>query len=81
MPNYDFICCDCNKIFEVFKKNPFNEFELVCPDCGSLKAKRVYSIPMTDVAIGQYGNNSNGYAKEPTYFPSKFGKFKGTRVK
>ncbi len=44
MPIYEYICEDCNTKYEKFIKNRLTEVALVCPMCGSPRAKKIFSI-------------------------------------
>ena len=66
----------------VSKKKITDDFELgKCPECESEDVKRVWNIGATDVAVGLLGNSKTDFAKGPTYHPSTFGKYKGTKIK
>ena len=48
MPSYDYVCLDCAKRFEVFKKT-YKEFnEIKCPACGSGQIHKKISSPNLD---------------------------------
>ncbi len=44
MPIYEYICEDCNTKYEKFIKNRLAEVVLVCPICGSQRAKKIFSL-------------------------------------
>jgi len=80
--NIDVKCEDCGEIYEVFKKNIIDNYVLgSCPKCGSDNVRRIWSVGGTDIAKGNFGNSETGYGKEFTYHPSKYGKYKGKRIK
>ncbi len=45
MPSYDYKCKECGKVFEVFRHFSDHDKEIKCPNCGSDKAERIFSIP------------------------------------
>lgn len=44
MPIYEYRCEDCGKTFEVFTRSCCGGEKKECPDCGSQKVKRVFSV-------------------------------------
>lgn len=82
----DFKCSDCEEIFEVDKKTtsaPTPE-NVECPKCKSKNTARIFAgrVPVMDVASGKLGNASNGYTKcMVEHRSSKYGNYKGTKVK
>lgn len=75
-------CKDCGNVFEISKKKILDDFKLgKCPKCESVDVRRVFAIGATDVAVGLLGNSKTNFAKGPTYHPSTFGKYKGTKIK
>lgn len=81
----DFICSDCEEIFEVDKgttsaPTPKN---VKCPKCTSTNTTRLFAgrPPATDVAEGKFGNAANGYSQGITeHRSSKYGVYKGKRI-
>jgi putative FmdB family regulatory protein len=58
MPSYDYKCKECGKVFEVFRRFSELDEQVNCPDCGSEKTERVFSIPHIEgetVAGSGYG--------------------------
>jgi putative FmdB family regulatory protein len=45
MPAYDYKCKECGKVFEVFRRFSDYDKEIKCPNCGSDKAERIFSVP------------------------------------
>ena len=45
MPTYDYKCKECGKVFEVFRRFSDYDKEIKCPNCGSDKAERNFSVP------------------------------------
>lgn len=46
MPRYDFLCMDCETVFEVTCKIAEKENPKPCPNCGSVKTEsRIFSPP------------------------------------
>ena len=45
MPTYDYRCKECGKVFEVFRRFSELHGKVNCPNCGSEKAQRVFSVP------------------------------------
>lgn len=45
MPTYDYKCKECGKVFEVFRRFSDYDKEMKCPNCGSDKAERIFSVP------------------------------------
>lgn len=83
MKRSDYKCNDCDNIFEVWLTNDLENFpeDPLCYECGSQETRRIYGSVNTDVCEGYCGNYETNYEKNFTYHPSKFGRFKGTRVK
>ena len=78
----DYLCDTCNEIFEYWKED-LDSFpkHVKCPKCGKEEnTRRLFSVPMTDVAQGLMGNASTGYSKNIANHSSKFGSYKGKRV-
>ena len=62
MPTYDYECRECGKVFEVFRRFSELDEEVSCPDCGSEKTERVFSIPHIEgetVAGSGYGKTES----------------------
>ncbi len=62
MPAYDYKCEECGKVFEVFRRFSELDEEVKCPDCGSEKTERVFSIPHIEgetVAGSGYGKTES----------------------
>ena len=62
MPAYDYKCKECGKVFEVFRRFSELDEEVNCPDCGSEKTERVFSIPHIEgetVAGSRYGKTES----------------------
>jgi len=58
MPTYDYECKECGKVFEVFRRLSELDEAVSCPNCGSEKPLRVFSIPHIEgetVAGSGYG--------------------------
>jgi len=58
MPTYDYKCKECGKVFEVFLRFSELDDQVNCPNCGSEKTERVFSIPYIEgktVAGSGYG--------------------------
>jgi len=58
MPTYDYKCNECGQVFEVFRRLSELDKEVNCPNCGSKKTERVFSIPYIEgetVAGSEYG--------------------------
>lgn len=83
MPYFkDFICNDCKHVEEVSKKQMIDDFVYTeCVKCGSGNVSMVFAVLDTDTCEGHCGNAKTKYNNSMTYHPSKYGKFKGTRVK
>jgi len=45
MPTYDYKCKECGKVFEVFRRFSDYDKETKCPNCGSDRAERIFSVP------------------------------------
>lgn len=54
MPIYEYKCEECGKTFEVLTKASNRDDEKKCPDCGSKKVKRAFSV----FGVGGSGGNS-----------------------
>ena len=48
MPLYDFECSACGKAFEAFQKLSESPDDLVCPQCGAHKPKKLVSTFRTN---------------------------------
>ena len=48
MPTYEYHCTRCDMYFEMVQ-GMLDEHVAACPECGSSKTKRVFSIPATQV--------------------------------
>lgn len=74
MPTYDYKCKECGKVFEVFRRFSDYDKEIRCPDCGSEKSERVFSIPQIS------GETVTGFGfkdEPPRAAPLKRGRGKG----
>lgn len=75
-------CNDCGHIFEITKKSVLEDFVIPkCEKCGEKNVHRIWTVAATDIAVGTTGNSKTNYDNSFTYHPSKFGKYKGIRVK
>ena len=62
MPTYDYKCKECGKVFEVFRRFSELDEEVKCPNCGSEKTEKVFSIPHIEgetVAGSGYGKTES----------------------
>ena len=62
MPTYDYKCKECEKVFEVFRRFSELDEEVKCPNCGSEKTEKVFSIPHIEgetVAGSGYGKTES----------------------
>jgi len=60
MPTYDYKCNKCREAFELFRHLSEIDKEVKCPNCGSEKTQRLFSIPQIigeTVAGSGYGKN------------------------
>jgi len=58
MPTYEYKCKECGRVFEVFRRFSELNKEVNCPNCGSEKTERVFSLPHIEgetVAGSGYG--------------------------
>ena len=58
MPTYDYKCTECGEAFELFRHLSELDTEVKCPNCGSEKTQRLFSIPGISgetVAGSEYG--------------------------
>jgi len=60
MPIYEYRCEECGKTFEVLTKVSNKDDEKECPDCGSNKVKRVFSV------FGVGGSDGNSTPQAPS---------------
>lgn len=44
MPIREYVCCSCGHGFEELIRNAEEERELVCPECGSPRLNRCFSV-------------------------------------
>lgn len=79
----DAVCKDCNEIFTVSKKymENWSELSFICPKCNSNNIRIKIGFGDMDIALGNHGNGHTGFDKEFTYKPSKYGKFRGKKIK
>jgi len=75
MQTTNFKCNACGNIFEVIKERITEDFPttIKCDQCKSLETHRIWSIG--DIAIAE-GKSELGYTQY-----SKFGKYKGAKIK
>jgi len=62
MPAYDYKCEECGKVFEGFRRFSELDEEVRCPNYGSEKTERVFSIPHIEgetVAGSGYGKTES----------------------
>jgi len=62
MPSYDYKCKECGEVFEVFRHFSELDKEVKCPNCGSAKTQRLFSIPQISgetVAGSRYGKTES----------------------
>ena len=62
MPTYNYKCKECGKVFEIFSHFSEMDEEVKCPNCGSEKTERVFSIPHIEgetVAGSGYGKTAS----------------------
>jgi len=62
MPTYDYKCKECGRVFELFRHLSELDEEVKCPDCGSEKTERLFSIPYIEgetVAGSGYGKTES----------------------
>ncbi len=77
-------CCDCKEIFTVSKKSimeNWSNLHFDCEECGSSNTRILIGKPEIDVAVGILGNGHTKFDREFVSKPSRFGKFRGTKVK
>jgi putative FmdB family regulatory protein len=56
MPIYEYICNDCNKEFEILTLSSRSKEQVVCPECGGSRVKKLLSAG----AIRSQSNSSLG---------------------
>ena len=52
MPLYEYRCSDCNTKFEVLHKSIVNLNGVACPECNSIKNKKLFSSFSASVSSG-----------------------------
>ncbi|HLE31539.1 MAG TPA: zinc ribbon domain-containing protein [Bacteroidota bacterium] len=62
MPIFDYQCSDCGKTYDVFHKVREIVEEIICPQCGSTKYKKLMSAPM--VAVGSASGSTSSSMNE-----------------
>jgi len=67
MPAYDYKCKECGKVFEIFRRFSDYDKEIKCPDCGSDKAERIFSVPQIS------GETVTGFGFKDELPPSSLG--------
>jgi DNA-directed RNA polymerase subunit RPC12/RpoP len=78
----DYQCEKCELIFQGTKNRLADDWpKLKCPECGSENTYTLFNIGGIDIGEGKLGNASNGYTTGIAYHPSRYGKYKGTRIK
>ena len=43
MPVFEYKCNDCGSKFDMFHKSSLSQEEVICPKCGSVKTKKLFS--------------------------------------
>ena len=69
MPTYDYKCKNCREVFEFFRHLSEIDKEVRCPNCGSEKTQRLFSIPQIigeTVAGSGYGESKYRQANPST---------------
>lgn len=68
MPTYDYKCKECGEVFELFRYLSEIDKEVKCPNCGSEKTQRLFSIPQI---IGEtVAGSGYGKTESPQVSPS-----------
>lgn len=60
MPIFEYRCTECGTKYEVFHKSKENKNEVVCPNCHSLKNKKLLSS--FSPSMGGYSSSENSCA-------------------
>jgi putative FmdB family regulatory protein len=60
MPVYDYQCKECNSKYDVFHKGKEVKEDVVCPSCGSLRHKKLMSVPMVSMGTTSTGSDFSG---------------------
>ena len=60
MPIYEFACKQCQGLVEILVRNPKENIEIACPDCGSSELERVLS--RVNSVMGQSSSQAGGMA-------------------
>jgi putative FmdB family regulatory protein len=72
MPTYDYKCKECGEVFEIFRHFSGLDKEVRCPNCGSEKTERVFSVPQIS------GETVAGFGFKDETPPSSSGPGRGT---
>jgi hypothetical protein len=74
--------CQCGNVFDVSKATVEENFEssYKCTSCGSIDTYRIWGVGDVSVAGGLCGNAKNGYERNITEMPGRYGKFKGNTI-
>jgi putative FmdB family regulatory protein len=70
MPVFEYKCADCNKKFEILHKSSTSLEEIICPDCHSKNANKLFSSFAASVGASGYSTNSgcsDGSCSVPSY--------------
>ncbi len=76
-------CEDCGEVFTVSKRTimeNWSELHFDCEICGSANTRILTSTCEYDVAVGILGNGHTKFDREFVNKPSRYGKFKGTKI-
>lgn len=69
MPTYDYKCKECGKVFELLRHLSDIDKEVKCPNCGSEKTQRLFSVPQIrgeTVAGSAYGKTESPQVNRST---------------
>ena len=66
MPVYEYRCELCSKKFDILHKSSLSEEIIMCPSCGSLENKKVFSTFAAQSSSGSdFGSCSDGSCDMP----------------
>ncbi|MBN1218471.1 MAG: zinc ribbon domain-containing protein [Anaerolineae bacterium] len=66
MPIYEYVCQDCGEKYEKFVRSLNAKVELICPECGSQHAEKVFSVFGAVGSDARSGSAGSGFGSSAT---------------
>jgi len=60
MPLFEFVCTNCNHLFEELVRSSNSTDEMTCPDCGSSQVEKKISTFASRISLGSSASYSSG---------------------